>query len=140
MPASDIKFPLRIPVGLDGELRKRAGVAGISLNTLICGILGEALDGFGEVSGVESPQEVSGVRGGVRKHGRGKRATAVRGPQHGTQPDTGAVGERLRDNPSEQRAVQGEGKELSVMDRPYTGPAHAKTCGCTVCKLKRGGK
>lgn len=39
MPASDIKFPLRIPVELDAVLRKLAVVGQESLNAVICGIL-----------------------------------------------------------------------------------------------------
>src|SRR6266478_2644057 len=99
----------------------------------------EASDGPREVSGVEPSQEVLGMRSGVRVGRKGKRTGKVLRPQHTTQPDTRAVGERIRDNPTKQGANEREGKELSVMDRPYRGPEHAKNCGGTVCVLKRGG-
>ena len=45
MPASDIKFLLRIPVALDAKLRSRAGSEGRSLNGTICEILTNVVAG-----------------------------------------------------------------------------------------------
>ncbi len=84
-------------------------------------------NGSGQVAGVESPSEVQGVRGGVREHGRAKRSGAVQRPSSNPQSHGGAVAGSIRQD------TGGQGEEVSVVDRPFLGPAHAKGCGCAQC-------
>ena len=104
MPASDIKFPLRLPVELDAELRKRAEAGGLSLNAMICVVLGKfagemlgGQDGDMRKSGrkVEQAQvqerKVQAVRGRAEKD-------AARGGQPEGEAEVGeSAGESCRD-------------------------------------------
>jgi hypothetical protein len=84
-------------------------------------------------------KDVRGVRSNIREHRKPQRGHSgdgtgkVLGSHDTTQPESGAVG----NGPRADSGRQGEGKELSVVDRPYFGPEHAKNCICPKCILKR---
>jgi hypothetical protein len=40
----------------------------------------------------------------------------------------------------DEKSAQAKTRPVSVVDRPYLGPAHAASCSCKSCRLKRGEK
>ena len=126
--------------GIEKELVLQARVcameSGLTLRDWVIVVITEAVNGPRKTEGVEPSSSLSRVRSGVRERRERDGISKVRGPQHTAQPNPGTMGERVRDDSE----GQGKGQELSVMDRPYQGPAHSPTCKCTVCTLKRGGK
>lgn len=117
---------------LDKALRKRAGEMGVSLNSLICGVLMGEDYGPREVVRTERAAEVPRVRSGIRNQRRGKRATAIQQSRNNPPTDRGTVEKSLRNDPVEPT------KEIRGGPVGYQGPPHAKSCDCTVCMLKKG--
>ena len=79
MPVSDIKFLLRIPAGLDSELRKRAAGAQLSLNAMICVLLGRSVgEGFKVAEANNGDDLVRDVRADDRSGEQGSPVKRVR--------------------------------------------------------------
>lgn len=114
MPASDIKFPLRIPVELDASIRGQAEKLGLSLNAFIVSRLSANYVDL-EVSHV-SDGVSNGVRGDVRKRGKGRDIAGVRSARSGKAP-------------SESGAVDGGAQQ----DRGGKGKGKAEEGACPKC-------
>jgi len=106
----------------------------------------ESVDGRGEAVSGDDEKETRDVRtangkrvknvrvmrGRVSERRRTDVTTKVRRPPSGAQSESGAVGNGA------QADTGGEGESragrVSVVDRPWKGPAHRKGCGCVKCK------
>jgi hypothetical protein len=78
----------------------------------------------------------SRVRGHSGKQDKSSddRARTILGSSSQSQPESATVGGGAPEN----RGGEGKSEErVSVVDRPYVGPAHRKGCGCGECKAKR---
>ena len=120
---------------VEQEFVRRAKIAalerGLTLRDFVILVVEEAVNGSGKVERVIRSSRVQGVRGGVRGDRKAKRVGAVLGSHNDASGGAGAVGRGAQPDTS------GEGAgEVSVMDRPFKGPAHSKGCGCAACRME----